>query len=187
MQLSYDEIRRIHRLEKNTSRLVDVEPSFYNDLNSFLDNEKKEYLDSLKDFSVTKARDFSNLKRMVEEIFSMRQKKILSKALSAARTNEKKDEPIASQEKELMGKVVGLLEEHNALLEGMFNGNGAKGKKSDGRDLNILSVKIVSDIPSFVGTDLKEYGPFKEGENAELPYKIAKLLSARNLCKTEEA
>ncbi|MFH1256079.1 MAG: hypothetical protein V1494_02190 [Candidatus Diapherotrites archaeon] len=186
MQLSYDEIRRIHRLEKSSSRLVEVEPSFYNDLNSFLDAEKKDYLDSLKDFSVSKARDFANLKKMIEEIFSMRQKKLLSKAISAARSDETKEEAIAAQEKELLGKVVEVLEKHNALLEGMFDANGAKKGKSEGRDLNILSVKILSGIPAFVGTDLKEYGPFREGASAELPYKIAKLLSARNLCKIEE-
>ena len=41
MELSYDEIRRIHRLEKNTSRLVEVEPDFYNQLRAFVKQEKE--------------------------------------------------------------------------------------------------------------------------------------------------
>jgi len=61
MELSYDEIRRIHRLEKNSMKLVQVEQEFYNDLNAFLLAEKKTYLDSLKDFSSAKTRDFSRL------------------------------------------------------------------------------------------------------------------------------
>ena len=45
------------------------------------------------------------------------------------------------------------------------------------KDLNNLSVKVLSDIPEFVGTDMKEYGPFKKGEVVTLPLKISKLLS----------
>ena len=68
MDLSFDEIRRIHRLEKNTSQLVEVEKEFYNELHAFLQKEKQAYLESLKDFSVSDTRRFSNLKKMVEEI-----------------------------------------------------------------------------------------------------------------------
>ncbi len=183
MELSYDEIRRIHRLEKNTAKLVPVEPGFYSDLQEFLAKEKQDYLVSLRDFSSSKARDFTNLKKMVEEIFSLRTKKLLGAALAASRTNEAGDEPTALQEQKVFRELLSLLERHNRLLGGIFSE-----KKGDdaGRDLNTLSVEILSDIPEFVGTDMKEYGPFRKGGTAKLPAKIARLLSSQKLAETKE-
>ena len=182
MDLSYDEIRRIHRLEKNTSKLVQVEPDFYSDLQEFVAKEKKEYLESLRDFSATKARDFANLKKMVEEIFSMRTKKLLSAALVASRTGESGDENLASQEKKMFDDTLAVLEKHAKLLGGVFS---EKEGSAPERDLNTLSVEILSDIPEFVGTDMKEYGPFKKGNVVKLPVKIARLLSTQKLAEAK--
>ena len=86
MKVDYDELRRIYRLEKNTSKLVELQEDFYNSLNEFVQEEKTNYLDSLKDLSNSKAKDFNNLKKMLEEFFSIRQKKLLNQALIALHT-----------------------------------------------------------------------------------------------------
>ena len=65
-ELSYDEIRRIYRLEKNTSKLVELPEDFYNLLNDFVKEQKENYIQNLKDFSIEEARNFANLKKMVE-------------------------------------------------------------------------------------------------------------------------
>ena len=41
MQITYDELRRIHRLEKNTSKLVEVDEDFIDSLEKFVEEEKK--------------------------------------------------------------------------------------------------------------------------------------------------
>lgn len=183
MQLDYDQIRKIHRLEKNTSKLVEVEPDFYNQLNSFIRKEKKSYLSSLKDFSSTKARDFANLKKMVEEIFNIREKKILGMSLVASRTKEYPKPEMAIQENKIYREMLVLLEQHNRILEEIFS---SEKKKRKVKDLNNIKVKILSEVPSFVGTDMKEYGPFKKSEVVVLPYKIARLLDSRKLAKISE-
>jgi len=182
MDLSYDEIRRIHRIEKNTSKLVEVEADFYNQLADFIASEKKAYLDSLKDFSVGKARSFTNMKKMVEEIFSMREKKILGLALIASRTNETNDARMAVQEKEVYKNVLKMLNSHNTLLSQFFSENDVP-RKTPKKELKEVPVTIVQDIPSFVGGDMKEYGPFKKDEVVKLPNKIASLLVKRNFGK----
>ncbi len=182
MELSYDEIRRIHRLEKNTAKLVQVEPEFYSDLQEFLVQEKQSYLESLRDFSSSKARDFVNLKKMVEEIFSMRTKKLLSAALVSSRTSESSEDNMALQEKKMFRETLAILQKHSALLGGIFS--DGKSAESE-RDLNTLSVEILSDIPEFVGTDMKEYGPFKKGVTVRLPAKIARLLSTQKLAEAK--
>jgi len=185
-ELNYDEIRRIHRLEKNTSKLVEVEPDFYSALHEFIATEKADYLDSLKDFSVAKSRDFTNLKKMVEEIFAMREKKLLSKALIATRTKESSEEHMAQPEKKMFQEILRLLEAHEGLLTGLFENNHATSGKSAGRRLDKVALTLLSDIPSFVGVDMKEYGPFTKAQKVELPYDIAKLLGARKLAELEE-
>jgi len=183
MELSYDEIRRIHREEKNSSRLVKVDSDFYSALNDFMQGEKSAYLESLSDFSVSKTRNFTNLKKMVEEIFLMREKKILSRALIVSRTGETGSEGMASQEEEVFKKTVDLLKKHDAIVGEMFsNGNGrSSSKPKTEKTLSEVKLKILDEIPSFVGGDMKEYGPFSKNQNISIPYKIAKLLISRKL------
>ena len=175
MKLDFDELRRIHRLEKNTSKLVDVDEDFIDSLENFVSEEKKKYLESLKDFSASNAREFTNLKRIIEEIFLMREKKLLNKALISSHTNDVKLENMATQEKKFFKNLMVVLDEYSACSSGLF---GGKTKKN-----SLISVEILKDVPTFVGTDMKEYGPFKEGQVVELPAKVSKLFISRKIAK----
>lgn len=181
MELNYDELMRIYRLEKNSSKLVDLEADFYNALNSFMQNEKKKYLDSLNDFSESKARNFSNLKKIIEEIFNLREKKILNKALIASRTKEIDSSNLCPQEEKTFNEILSILNSQREFFERVFNGETGEKNENTGKDLNKVSIRIICDVPSFIGTDLKEYGPYKEGESVELPYKIGQLFISRKL------
>ena len=176
MRIDYDELRRIHRLEKNTSKLVEVEEDFIDSIRVFVDEEKKKYLASLKNFSASDAREFTNLKRVIEEIFLMREKKVLNKALIAAHTKEVSEEKMAHQEKETFRKLLRILEEHFDMQDSFF---GDKEKKES----QLVSVKILKDVPTFVGTDMKEYGPFSEGLIVDLPAKVARLFITRKIAE----
>ncbi len=180
MELSYDELRRIYRLEKNTSKLVEVEEDFYDLLSDFIQREKKEYLASLKSFSSAKTRNFANLKKIVEEIFSLREKKLLSKALVASRNKEEEAGKIASQEKKSFKELLAVLNRHRAFLQQAFEPDKIKagGEK--------LSLKILREVPAFVGPDMKEYGPFAAEENVSLPLKVSELLLARKLAEEQK-
>jgi len=165
MKITYDELRRIQRLEKNTSSLVEVDEDFIDSIGVFVEEQKKIYLASLKDFASSDAREFANLKRVIEEIF-----------LIASRTEENELEKVAKQEKETFKKITKILSEHDDLCSKLFGER--KEKKSVLKKLTILK-----DVPTFVGTDMKEYGPFSEGDEVELPEKVAKLFIIRKLAK----
>jgi DNA replication initiation complex subunit (GINS family) len=186
MALSYDELRRIYRLEKSTSRLVDIDADFYNQLHDFVGAEREKYIKSLSEFSLDDARDFANLKRMVEEIFLFRQKKILSLALVQSRSQSESDEKLALQEEKLLAEVVTRLDEHKRMLSGLFGTQPAsKTRVPDSTGLNTLRLKILQDVPAFIGTDMKEYGPFTPGVRVELPNAVAKLFMDRKLAEVE--
>lgn len=179
MEMDYDEIRRIYRLEKSTSRLVEVESDFYDSVNEFICEEKEEYIKSLKDFSIAKARDFTNLKKMVDEIFSLREKKILNKALTTSRTGETSEQNMCKQEKKTYNDMLKILEKHRGFLSDIFESDNKKSKKKT--KPTETKVEILKQIPSFVGSDMKEYGPFSKGQKVTLPEKVALLLKSRKL------
>ena len=41
-------------------------------------------------------------------------------------------------------------------------------------------IKILTDMPEFVGPDMNKYGPFTKGDAAHLPIEIADVLISRN-------
>ncbi|HLD58757.1 MAG TPA: hypothetical protein VI977_03905 [archaeon] len=178
MQISYEEIRRIHRLEKNSSRLVEVEEDFFDSMSEFVKQQKEAYLKSLKTFSATKARDFVNLKKMVEEIFSMREKKLLNKALVSSRTGEIVEEKIAVQEKKTFTALLKTLNAHQEILQDIFSVESETDKNPEE-----IRIKILENIPSFVGADMNEYGPFEKDSVLELPEKVSSLLVSRKLAQ----
>ncbi|MEA1994216.1 MAG: hypothetical protein U9N35_07490 [Euryarchaeota archaeon] len=45
-----------------------------------------------------------------------------------------------------------------------------------------LKVRTKKDLPEIIGPDLRAYGPFKKGENIELPIEIGILLIKSNQC-----
>ncbi|MEW6294863.1 MAG: hypothetical protein AB1467_01035 [Candidatus Diapherotrites archaeon] len=186
MELNYDEIRRIYRLEKNTSKLSELEEEFLGELSEFIKEEKNSYMNSLKEMNFSKDRDFINLKKMIEEIFSLREKKILNLALIASRTDEPSEERMFLQEKKLYRELLKILKKNKEGLNEIFLGNGTKKiEEEKEKQQNMVSLKILNEVPSFVGTDMKEYGPYKKGQTVELPQKIAKLFIARKIGKKE--
>lgn len=176
MKIDYDELRRIHRLERNTSKLVEVDEDFVESVEEFVNEEKKNYLASLKNFSSSSTREFTNMKRIIEEIFLMRKKKILNKALIATHTKETSLDNMADEEKDFFKKLLKVINEYNDCYINLF-GEKTQEKKS------LFKVKILKNIPTFVGTDMKEYGPFNEGDEVALPQKISKLFITRKIAK----
>lgn len=233
MAIDFEEMRRIYRLEKSTARLVDVPDDFFTLLHGLIDEERKKYFDSLKDLNTTRARDFGNLKKLVDEWFVVREKKLLNAVLVAARLEELDSQHMSAEEKKMVDHVYTALMAHRAITRQVLEANGefvaigisspthttssslldtALGKKEKGEEKiaitippspssvspsdvverisphsssssshDFFPIKIISDIPSFVGTDLKEYGPYKPGEIVSLPEKIAQLFISRKL------
>lgn len=182
MRLDYDELRKIYRLEKNSSRLAEVEDDFLDSLKGFFEKQKQEYLDSLDDLSSTKAKSFSNLKKIISEIFAVREKKLLNKALVASRTGELETAKLAVQETETLKRLLSVLNGHQQFLDQVLSLKPSSKKKGE-RAIGGVLVKTLQNVPAFMGSDMKEYGPFQENKSVSLPEKIASLLVSRKLAE----
>lgn len=241
MAIDFEEMRRIYRLEKNTARLVELPTDFFEQLYVLIDVERKKYFDSLRDLNATRARDFGNLKKLVEEWFVVREKKLLNSVLISAQLGEKDMTRLAGEEKVLFNALYDALLVHREIAKKVLEANGGytavvptlettprlENEDSSARlgtnhstsiqprvektipssvenasvsphhttvssdddssvpleevSLSSVSIRVLSEIPSFVGTDMKEYGPYKEGETVSLPDKIARLFITRKL------
>jgi len=181
MRLDYDELRKIYRLEKNSARLAEVDEDFFDSLSEFFEQQKKDYLQSLTDIQSSKARSFSNLKKIILEIFNTREKKILNKALVASRTGELETSRMASQETETLKQLMLVLNRHQQMLDGVFGTKPGKPARQAGSDRVVVS--MTQNVPAFMGADMKEYGPFEKDKKATVPEKIASLLISRKLAE----
>jgi len=182
MDITYDAIMKIRRLEKSATRLTKLDADFYARLGGFI---AKELEKTKGQISLDQVREFENLKHAIIDIYNMRERKILSQALLASRSGNADTEHLADMEKELFENLLLFLSRYRGNLNLYFEGKENTPSNSATEPLNNVTVSILEDVPPFVGEDMREYGPFKKDEQIELPETIANLLLARNLVKKE--
>ncbi len=94
---------------------------------------------------------------------------------------------MAGPELKTYSSVVAVLEKQQQLVGEMFQANGTgKAGVEKARELDLVSLKILKEVPAFIGTDMKEYGPFSANQTVELPFAISKLFMERRLAERNE-
>ncbi len=111
-----------------------------------------------------------NTERVLEDVYNRRETKILDKAVLAIRTGIPVQN-LSKDEEKFFKQLVELLRFHR---EKTLNILTKKTKEKEEPKLEKL--KFTQDIPEFVGSDLKRYGPFKLGEEGEIPLENAELM-----------
>jgi len=104
----------------------------------------------------------------------------------SSRNGSDSDEKLALREQKLLDAMVALLADEKELLSSLFGVSPQSKSKADSVGLNSLRLKILKDVPAFIGTDMKEYGPFDAGTVVELPNSVAKLFLDRKLAQAKE-
>jgi len=148
--------------------------------------------------------ELRNTRRIWDSIFERREKKVVQAALSAARSGSHTPKHMTSQEKEFYRRLVDILEENRrVILEGEEvtpqpeaaedrvqpgedprcqpeAGKGPAGKKGEPSPAPVTGVvlRITKDVPSFVGSDMKNYS-LKEEDVVTLPRDMADILVKR--------
>ncbi len=181
-ELDFDELRKIYRHEKNSARLYNLDPEFYKALKKFITQEKKKYLEALETMSQVDLKKFENLKKMVMKVRELRLKKCLNLCLIYGRTNEVKEEYLIDFETDFVNGVLKLMEKQVEYTNNLF---GIKKKKKDVAS-NLIKTKVLQSIPAFIGTDMKEYGPFEENDVCEIPEEVYNILVSKNIVEEIE-
>ncbi|MBU3904803.1 MAG: hypothetical protein KJ906_01480 [Nanoarchaeota archaeon] len=183
--ITYETIRAVHRAEKDET-LQQLPENFYTSVKDWLSHKM-----SNKDtFSLLEA---ENTRKLLEDIINRREKKLVLSALRTIR-GELPPRNLTSSEQQFFDNMVASLKrfretvkEEMMSLDDIVEEKIEETKKVMSEmtpEINVNGkkmLKILSDVPSFVGTDMKKYGPFKEGDVVSLSEDIMNLLISRNV------
>ncbi len=192
--ITYETIRNAHRVEKD-EELQKLPEGFFESVRNWFRHKEK-----MKD--TTSLLEVENAKKLLEDIMNRRQKKIVLAALSTVR-GQLPPPNLTDEERKFFDDIVNSLKSFKNNMnekfreyEDIVEEKVQEAKKSieemkpkekvekivlkpNGKTL----VKILTDLPRFVGSDMQAYGPLKAGDVINLPEDIGKLLIARKVAE----
>ncbi len=193
--ITYETIRNAHRAEKD-EELQKLPEGFFESVRNWFKHKEK-----MKD--TTSLLEVENAKKLLEDIINRRQKKIVLSALSTVR-GQLPPSNLTDEERKFFDDIVNSLKSFKNNMEERFRSyeeiveEKVEEAKKSIEDLKPkeekiekpvikpngkLLVKILTDLPRFVGSDMQAYGPLKTGDVITLPEEIGKLLVTRKIAE----
>jgi len=170
--ITYNDIYEVARKERYSDQLQPLSKVFVEDVASYL-KDKKEIAskedDGFSDVIVKTKKQLENAITLFKELMLRRRKKILNLVLIAAETGISKQDfdNMLTFEKDLFEELMKCVEVSGKKLEMVLN--GAEKKQND-------LVAFKENVEEFVGLDGEKMGPFDQGQIANIPKEIAKIL-----------
>lgn len=194
--ITYETIRAAHRAEKG-EQLQSLPPGFFASVRNWL---------AIKSASRDTASllEVENARRLLEEIVSLRERKLVLAALRAIRGSAP-PQTMTESEQRFFEQLVGLLKDFRAAAtEQLVSAIAVEETQTKTIEQptiqpeakvepqpepqakvpagNIL-IKVNIDLPRFVGPDMTAYGPLKAGDIILLPTELAEPLIARGVAQ----
>lgn len=167
--ITFEFIRKVELEEQKSPKPTKLPPNFFEVARLYL----------LKKEKLTKGRkdelEVRSVRRLIENIFNRRERKIINAAIIAARTGSR-PENLTSREKTLFDKLVKIIKEEREKVLGSL--------KEEKELIKLVAFK--SELPAFVGIDGKTYGPFKKGDVARLPEENVRILKEKGVVEEFE-
>lgn len=199
--ISYETLFDLARNEKNKEELQKLPEDFYDLVAEFMAQRLKtlkEEQQRIDLYSVTEKeallKQINNIKKIIRDIYERREKKIMLMALIKARTGTSiiDTTSLLDVEKKMYQEFIDKFKEYRAnVLDSILAGNTIARDK-DKELIESLSedemkevfiekkrIKLLQSVPKFLGTDLKEYGPYEEEDIIEIPVDLAEVLISK--------
>lgn len=177
MKLSYEIIRKVHRQEKENTELSRIDEDFFDSLPEYIEEEKEKLQDMKNSLDDSVVRKLQNIKSMLEDIIYAREKKIINKAILKTKNNEDDTKNMILEEQKIYYKIVNLLYSYQRFAKGPFE------QETKDEKQKTIKLKIIQDVPKFIGTDMQEYGPFEKETDVDLIEPIAKIFIKKGIAK----
>jgi DNA replication factor GINS len=207
-EISYKTLRKIQQAEKQSPQITQINKEFFHDITIFLkqlqhrlENEKKPQKQMLL------AEESQNIEKIIRNIYEQREKKIVLAAIAKARGGnpgvkfllpaEKKlfdqlYQTIVSVRKEILFSIddekpddhlkEAATKEENKQSSPQISNEAEQSqpiKKQEEANNNPI-LRIIKDIPPFIGTDNNTY-TLSKGDVLSLPQNMAKMLIKRKV------
>lgn len=175
--ITYQDLYNALRLEKYSEPLQKLPKNFIKEIHeyvtekrSIISREGKAFTDAVNKIS----RQLNNALTIVNELFTIRSKKILNLAMLASKTGITKQDMqnMLLHEKKLFNGVTKSINESVNYVSNAIN-NGHEEKKDLKK--NVL-IRFNQDVPEFMDSDGNTLGPFKSSDVANLQRDIANIL-----------
>jgi len=208
--MDLERLREIHSEEMNSEKLKLIEPNFYEEVAEYISRLRKK-IEELREYDVERdilEDEIRSARRVVEDIFKLRLRKIIRSANFKANGLDTELEGLTREEEELYNELVNAItkarrrvlsclsgkveevEEEKKIYsmeekdrreeELKTSGNEASEELEDTEGKGYILVKVVKEIPPFVGIDGRSYS-LKREDVVTLPREHAELLLQRNV------
>jgi len=167
--ISFEYLRKVLNEEKKSQNLTKIPEDFYETVRMYIESKKKLAKERKDEI------ELRNIERIVENIFNLRERKIINFAIMAARAGVQPSN-LTSEEKQFFQKILDVVNERRKILDSIKSALEGEVKK----EIDILVV-FKQDFPAFVGIDGQTYGPFKKGDIARLPEENRKILVSKGV------
>lgn len=185
--ITFETLYDIMKREKAHEELQKLNPNFYQDVSCYI-KDKQKILESQsgKDSifasqEIEKTRmQLKNILKIVRDLYDRREAKITQLALLCSRNKDRIYDTTA-----LLHEEMDLLNRMREVAESARDGFFSMSVKESGKpkDLKIKAetdtgcrVRMVCNVPEFLGIDLKTYGPYANEAVISLPFEVADML-----------
>ncbi len=198
MTMNFSGLREAQRKEReNPNTLQPLPSSFYDELSEYFSEKTRAVRDAKGregDFGNAVAeqheKELENARSAFKELFERRLRKISILALESADEGAMTVDttPMTQAERDMFDGIFRHFREgRHAILSSVFaTPNRAEGTLKKPQTAATLRVRLTSDVPPFVGSDMASYGPYQKGAVAELPERNALLLVEKGRAVIEE-
>jgi|GEM_PF-1014286 len=175
-------LREIYRKERMSPYLQDVGKDFYTQIESYIKEIYSKYEEHSKKGEISKLTvllgEFENIKATINDIYEIRERKIVSNALYYVKSGEEIGvENLTSEEEAMLKKITGIIrEQRSSVLDNIISEKAAvemRMPETKEKQLTLkekmITIRILKDLPPIVGVDGKVYGAFKEEDVVTLP------------------
>ncbi|MBI4147854.1 DNA replication complex GINS family protein [Candidatus Woesearchaeota archaeon] len=197
--ITYETLYEILRREKSREQLQQLDPSFFDDVITYLAEKQNTYDSSLKKtdmFSIAErdalAQQLANIRKILKELYERRERKLLDIALNKSRTSSSLVDTanMLPQEQTFFDETLTLL---SAYREKVLH-NVSAGRRPDVivastavvQSKRTKHVQFLHDVDQIVGEEMELYGPFTRDDEAELPPILADILIDKGSAKEVE-
>jgi len=183
--ITYNEIYEASRKERYSEQLQKMSKNFVKDVAEYLREKRAQAVkddDLFSDVFIKTKKQLENAITLFKELIVRRRKKILNLVLVAAETGISKQdfENMLDFERELFENIMKSVEVMDKNLNGLLN------CIEEQKDVQNNLVVFLQGVEAFVGFEGVLMGPFEEGQMANLPKEIAKILIDDGKCEIIE-
>jgi DNA replication initiation complex subunit (GINS family) len=192
-ELSYKILRHIQQTEQQSPTLTHIQTDFYTQLNTYL-NELKKIVTQEKDpkKQALYEDEQKNTAKIGQRIYELREKKIVQAALSKVRGAQPNLDNLLDDEKILYTQLVDTITKNRNLIQQPNTPQEEKEKNNHEKPRETVPtqaptntnsnpiIRIIEDIPKFVGTDMHTYR-LRKNDVLSLPTDMAEILQKRKV------